>query len=99
MEALLLILCLTLFVAGIATAVTGVKRVPREPAELPPAQLVLDGRHDLGVARSSRISVRRERLAVGGLLLVAAVIAGVVMVIYSLEHMTLGSTGSFFPGN
>lgn len=94
-----MIVCCGLLVAGIAMVVTGFKVVPREPPGMPPAQLVIDGKHDLGGSCSPRIRVRKDRLVRGILMIAAAVIAGVAVVSYSLQHMKLNLSGSWFPGN
>ncbi len=78
---------------------TGFKRVPREPSRLPPAQLVIDGKHDLGGSCSRRVRVRKNRLVHGILIIAVAVTAGVATVSYSLRHMPLNLSGPWFPGN
>jgi hypothetical protein len=99
MDKLLLLVCIGLVVAGLAVVATAFKAVPREPPGLPPAQLVIDGKHDLGGPRSPRVRVQNNRLVGGILVIVVAVIAGLATVSYSLDHMTFGFTGSWLPGN
>jgi hypothetical protein len=71
-----------LVVAGLTMIVTAFGAVPREPIGLPAAQLVIDGKHDLGASRS-RIRVRKNRL-IGGILMIVlatlALLAGVSFV-------------------
>jgi hypothetical protein len=99
MEGFTLFMCGGLLIAGLTTIVTGFKPVPREPAGLPPAQLIIDRTCHLGASRSRRIRVRRNRLIGGVLILVLATLALLGTVAYSLAHMRFGLSGSWFPGN
>jgi hypothetical protein len=96
---LLLIVCLGGVVVGLVMVGSGFKVARREPPGLPPAQIVIDGKHDLGRSSAPRIRVRDDRLVRGIAIIAVALIAGVATVNYLVQHMTFDFSGSWFPGN